>query len=355
MRRSGRAAPCEHPAIVNFASNGALGELLHLAASATADPVRARALRRAGRATLTWRHEARDLLAAGRPLTMLDRVGPWIADEIMRLGSRDEDVRPSPMRDGFLTWTHVAPAAEPFIDRVLGDLQTHTVWSDGHSTVGEMAAAASERGYRYLLITDHSKGLPVANGLDEERMRSSWVELDAAAAERSLRLLRGIEMNIDVDGSGDMEPALLGELDVILGAFHSSLRKREDQTPRYLAALRNPWVDVLAHPRCRMYNSRTGLTADWPRVFAEARTLDKAIEIDGYPDRQDIDLALLRMAVDAGVRLSLGSDSHHVVDLDYMTFSAGAAMLAGVPQERVINCMAADDLIAWAAQHRRSD
>jgi len=343
-----------YSAVVDFASNAVLGELLHVAAEANADPVRARALRRAGRATLTWRHEVRDLLDAGRPLPLLDRVGPWIADEITRLGSLDQDVHPPLVRDGFLTWTQVAPAAAPFLDRVLGDLQAHTVWSDGHSTVDEMAAAASERAYRYLLVTDHSKGLPVANGLDEERMRSSWGELEAASAGRSIRLLRGIEMNIDLDGSGDMEPVLLGELDVILVAFHSSLRKREDQTERYLAALRNPWVDVLAHPRCRMYNIRSGLTADWPRVFAEARRLDKAIEIDGYPDRQDIDLALLRIAVDGGVRISLGSDSHHVVDLDYMTFSAGAAMLAGVPQERVVNCMPADDLVAWAAQHRRT-
>jgi putative hydrolase len=121
----------------------------------------------------------------------------------------------------------------------------------------------------------------------------------------------------------------------------------------YLAALRNPWVDVLAHPRCRMYSGRIGLQADWSRVFAEAHRLDKAIEVDGYPARQDIDVDLLRCAVESGCRISFGSDSHHVIDLDFMLFSRGAAGAADLPPERVINCMPADELMAWAAEHRR--
>ena len=170
-----------------------------------------------------------------------------------------------------------------------------------------------------------------------------------------IRLLRGVEMNVDGAGEGDMDASVLRELDVILGAFHSALRRKEDQTERYLAALRNPWVDVLGHPRCRMFNFRIGLSADWPRVFAEAARLDKAIEVDGYPDRQDIDVELLRVALESGCRISLGSDAHHVVDLDFMTFAKGAVALVGIPPERVINCMPADELIAWAAQHRHPE
>ena len=207
-----------------------------------------------------------------------------------------------------------------------------------------MAATAVDAGYEHLLITDHTKGLSIANGMSEERLREQCSEFDRVMTVVPLRILRGVEMNIDGAGEGDMDASVLSELDVILGAFHSALRRKEDQTERYLAALRNPWVDVLGHPRCRKFNFRIGLSADWPRVFAEAAKLDKAIEVDGYPARQDIDVELLRVALESGCRISLGSDAHHVVDLDYMTFAKGAAALVGIPPERVINCMPADEL-----------
>jgi DNA polymerase (family 10) len=265
-----------------------------------------------------------------------------------------DPVETPPVREGFLSWAEAAALAPGFEGTVRGDLQAHTLWSDGHSTTDEMVAAAATRGYEYLLITDHSQGLEIARGLTPERFVEQWRELSELEGRRPLRLLRGIEMNIDEEGGGDMPEETLGQLDVILGAFHSALRRKEDRTERYLAALRNPWVDVLAHPRCRMYGGRVGLNADWPRVFAEAARLDKAIEVDGYPARQDIDVELLRCAVESGCRVSFGSDAHHVVDLDFMTFSRGIAGAAELPPERVINCMHADELVAWAAQHRRA-
>ena len=301
-----------------------------------------------------WRVEAAELVARGVSLTTLDRVGPWIAGEIARLADSAGDVRPPPLRDGFLTWTLASDAAQHWPGRVRGDLQTHTVWTDGHSTVEEMATAAAAAGYEHLLITDHTKGLPIANGLSEERLREQWTEFDRVANAVPIRLLRGVEMNIDSVGDGDMDASVLRELDVILGAFHSALRRKEDQTERYLAALRNPWLDILGHPRCRMFNFRIGLSADWPRVFAEAAKLDKAIEVDGYPDRQDVDVQLLRVAAESGVRISLGSDAHHVVDLEFMMFAKGAVALVGIPPERVINNMPADELVAWAGSHRRT-
>jgi histidinol phosphatase-like PHP family hydrolase len=260
---------------------------------------------------------------------------------------------PPALRAGFRTWTMASENAARFDAAVLGDLQTHTVWSDGHSTVSEMAAAARDRGYRHLLLTEHSKGLPIAGGLDEARLRAQRPELEAASAEAGIRMLQGLEMNIDPHGDGDMEPGALAELDVVLGAFHSKLRLRDDQTERYLAAIRNPWVDVLAHPRCRIWNFRLGLWCDWPAVFREAALLDKAVEVDGYADRQDLNIDLLEIARDCGCRISLGSDSHHVVDLGFITFSIGAVVEAGIDPERVINCMPADDLVAWAHDHRR--
>jgi DNA polymerase (family 10) len=108
-----------------------------------------------------------------------------------------------------------------------------------------------------------------------------------------------------------MEAAALRKLDLVLGSFHSSLSTTEDQTERYLAAVRNPHLHVLGHSRGRIYNYRLGLSADWPRVFAEAAHLDRAVEIDSYPDRQDLNLALLKLAKKEGVRISLGTDAHH--------------------------------------------
>ena len=332
--------------------NRVIAELLTRESASVEDEQRRRALRRAARAAFMWPVEAAELAASGKPLTTLSRVGPWISGEIERLAALGGDVEPAPLRAGFRTWAEAASDAPRFAGTVRGDLQAHTVWSDGHSTTEEMLEAAAARGYAYLLITDHSQGLPIAHGLSPERLREQWAEFDALAGGFPVRILRGMEMNIDEEGAGDMPEESLRELDVILGAFHSALRRTDDQTERYLAAIRNPWVDVLAHPRCRMFDRRVGLSADWPRVFAEAARLDKAIEVDGYLARQDVDVDLLRIAVDAGVRVSFGSDSHHVVDLDYMTFSVGAAVAAGVRPERVINCMSADDLAAWAAQHR---
>ena len=340
-------APDNEPALP---PNRVIAEILLAASDHAETEQRQRALRRAGRAALMWPVEAHELQLRGEPLTSLSKVGPWVASQMLEHAG--DPVETPPVRDGFLSWAEATALAQRFDGTVRGDLQAHTLWSDGHSTTDEMLTAAVARGYEYLLVTDHSQGLEIAHGLTPERFIEQWQEFAALDGRHPLRLLRGIEMNIDEEGAGDMPEATLQGLDVILGAFHSALRRKEDKTERYLAALRNPWVDVLAHPRCRMYGARVGLVADWPRVFAEAARLDKAIEVDGYPARQDVDVELLRCAVESGCRISFGSDAHHVVDLPFMTFSLGAAAAASVPAERVINCMPADDLCAWAAGHR---
>ena len=332
--------------------NRLIAEILLAASEHAETDQRQRALRRAGRAALMWPVEARELQARGDSLTALPRVGPWIAEQMLEHAG--DQVETPEVRAGFLSRAEASAQAPHFRGTVRGDLQAHTLWSDGHSTTDEMMEAAAARGYEYLLITDHSQGLEIAHGLTPERFVEQWREFAELDGRYPIRLLRGIEMNIDEDGGGDMPEATLADLDVILGAFHSALRRKEDKTDRYLAALRNPWVDVLAHPRCRMYGARVGLHADWPRVFAEAARLDKAIEVDGYPARQDIDAELLRHAAESGCRISFGSDSHHAIDLDYMTFSRAIAATVDLSPERVINCMSASDLIAWAAQHRRA-
>jgi len=146
-----------------------------------------------------------------------------------------------------------------------------------------------------------------------------------------------------------MDPKALARLDIVLGAFHSALRTKEDQTSRYLAALRNADIQILGHPRGRIYNFRIGLKADWPRVFAQAEKLDKAVEIDSYPDRQDLNLALLRIARKEGVRISLGTDSHHPHQLEFIELGLAAALKARIRPDRILNFMDLASLQAWVA------
>lgn len=336
-------------------ANAEISELLCLAAEEPGRSVQQRrALRRAGRAAWRWPIEAAALVAAGRSPTELRFVGPWIATLISAWIADPPSVpEPPPLRRGFLTRTAADQILQSTSTRrpARGDLQTHTLDSDGTETVAAMAQAAAARGLSYLAITDHSRGLAIANGMDELRLAKQGDEirrLNAQAAATGFRILRSVEMNLSPTGGGDLDPAFLATLDLVLGAFHSRLRVEDDQTDRYLAALSNPSVHVLAHPRGRIFNHRLGLRADWRAVFGYARERDRAVEIDGYPDRQDLDDELLRIAADTGVRISLGSDAHASSQLEFLDFSLAAARRAGIADDRIINCMDADELVAWA-------
>jgi histidinol phosphatase-like PHP family hydrolase len=220
-----------------------------------------------------------------------------------------------------------------------------------------MAVAAEERGYEYIAITDHSQGLKIAGGIDASQLHAQADEIGALNAEfkranKKIRVLRSIELNLNPAGQGDMEVQALANLDLVLGCFHSSLRKQEDQTERYIAALRNPTIQTLGHPRGRIYNYRIGLQADWSRVFGTAAELDKAVEIDSYPDRQDLNVSLIKMARKAGCRISLGTDAHGASQLRFMELGAAAALLCKVDLDRILNFMNHDELVQWAANTR---
>jgi histidinol phosphatase-like PHP family hydrolase len=238
-----------------------------------------------------------------------------------------------------------------------GDLQMHTHYSDGSGTIRDMADAAEERGYEYIGITDHSKGLKIAGGIDERRLAKQQVEIakvNTATAKRGgkVTVLSSIEMNLNPRGEGDMDPRSLGKLDLVLGSFHSALRKKEDQTQRYLRAIRNADIQILGHPRGRIYNYRLGLKADWARVFGRAAKLGKAVEIDSYPDRQDLNVSLLKIARREGVRISLGTDAHHPWQLEFIELGLAAALLARIPAERIVNFLPVAQLKKWVASVR---
>ena len=313
------------------------------------------ALKRASRNALLWPDEATDLIATGRPLTELQGIGPNLAKLVTGWMKSPPSEPPNPLSLEFLTMSRAKRvlAENPrWSDKLNGDLHMHTDWSDGSATVYEMARAACERGYKYIGITDHTKALRIVRGLDESRLDAQGQEI--RAVNESLRseglpleVLRSAEVNLSVNGEVDIDLAVLGNLDVVLGSFHSALRKQEIQTARYIAALRNPAIQILGHPQGRVYNYRAGLEAEWARVFAEAARLDKAVEIDGYADRQDLKISLLKIAKREGVRVSLGTDAHHPWQLIFMPFSLAAACLAKIRPDRIVNFLSARDLKAW--------
>jgi histidinol phosphatase-like PHP family hydrolase len=341
-------------------TNGDLSLLLQRAGDAEQGH-RRRALHRAGRAALMWPEEASWTVAAGGDLESLAGVGPWIAARIAEWLDQPPDLgEPDELRNGFLTRAQVRAvlSSHPeWIEGLHGDLQMHTTDSDGRSPLPEMVDAAEMLGRSFVAVTDHSKSLRIAKGMDEAHMLEQGRRIDALNRRlveegRSIRVLRSIEMDVFVDGSGDMDPAALAGLDVVLGAFHTGLRTRDDQTERYLAALRNPTVDVLAHPRTRKFGRRAGLRADWPAVFQEAARLGKAVEIDASPDRQDLDVELIRSAREAGVLISIGSDAHNPGELEFMEFGLAAAIEAGIPRERILNFWSATEVMEWAGAER---
>jgi putative hydrolase len=253
--------------------------------------------------------------------------------------------------------TPMAEGAAELRAALKGDLHAHTFASDGHATIREMAEAAIYLGHQYLVISDHSPRLTIANGLTTERLMAQLDEIDALNAELApFRLLTGIEVDINEDGSLDQSPDVLSRLDVVVASSHSELRMpMEPMTRRMVAALANPLMDVLGHCTGRMSRrrrpSRPESTFDPDIVFAAARRFDKAIEINCLPDRLDPPKRLLRLAVETGCRISIDSDAHYTGQLDWVRVGCERAFLCGVTAPMIVNAMPADELLAWTAAH----
>ena len=339
-------------------SNTHLAELLAREAEKSSG-ILVRAFRRAARSAFLWPENVVDLVAQKRPLTELRGVGPFIAKQLQRWLEKPplQGTRPPPLRRDFFALADARKllrANPAWAKSLRGDLQMHTRWSDGSGTIAEMAEAARQRDYEYSAITDHSKGLKIAGGIDEKRLAKQQAEIAKvnARAKQRTTVLSSIELNLNPRGEGDMDPKALAKLDLVLGSFHSVLRVKHDQTARYLSALRNPDIQILGHPRGRIYNYRLGLKADWPRVLAEAAKLNKAVEIDCYPDRQDLNLSLLKIVRREGARISLGTDAHHPWQLEFIELGLAAALKAKIPAERIINFMSILQLREWVGRVR---
>ncbi len=232
-----------------------------------------------------------------------------------------------------------------------GDCHSHTDASDGGSPLAEMAVTARSLGHEYLVVTDHSPRLTVANGLSAERLRAQLrqvAELNAAL-DPGFRVLTGIEVDINEDGSLDQDPDLLAQLDVVVASVHSKLRMPgAEMTERMLTAIAHPAVDVLGHCTGRMVagnRKRPPSDFDAAAVFAACAEHGVAVEINSRPERQDPPSPLLRAAVEAGCDFTIDSDAHAPGQLDWLTGGCARAVACEVPAERIRNTWTAERLL----------
>ena len=241
--------------------------------------------------------------------------------------------------------------------RLRGDCHAHSDWSDGGSPIREMALAARDLGHDYLVLTDHSPRLTVANGLTADRLEQQLDIVAEVNAELApFRLLTGIEVDINEDGTLDQKPALLARLDVVVASVHSKLRMpAEEMTPRMVAAVANPHTDILGHCTGRLLRGGRGTRPesefDAEVVFAACEAFGVAVEINSRPERLDPPTRLLQLAVETGCTFSIDTDAHAPGQLDWQVNGCERAVRCAVDPSTIVNTWSADELLAWTADH----
>ena len=250
-----------------------------------------------------------------------------------------------------------SPAGAELLDRLRGDLHTHSEWSDGTTSIDAMLDAARLLGREYLALTDHSPELTVANGLTAERLTEQLQDVADLDGRGGVRLLPGIEVNVMADGVLDQTPEMLDRLDVVVASLHSRLRADSSEvTMRLLAAIADPHTNVIGHITGRLVEGRRGTRPqsefDADRVFAAAAEARVAIEINSRPERQDPPDDLLAKAIEAGCLFSIDTDAHAPGHLDFLGLGAERAAAGGVPPERIVTTWPVDDLLAWTHERR---
>ncbi|WP_249870929.1 DNA polymerase/3'-5' exonuclease PolX [Oceanobacillus saliphilus] len=232
---------------------------------------------------------------------------------------------------------------------IKGDLHMHTTWSDGAQSLGEMVKHVQAKGYSYMAITDHSKYLRVANGLDETRLRKQREEI-ATLNEKldDFHIFAGVEMDILPDGTLDFSDDFLREMDYVIGAIHSSFSQSEEKIMKRLyTALENPYVSLIAHPTGRLIGRRAGYNVNVEKLIEKAKETNTALEINANPNRLDLSSEWVRKAQEAGVTLAINTDAHSYPMLDHMLYGVGVARKGWVEKEMVMNTWSKEQLIDY--------
>jgi DNA polymerase (family 10) len=289
--------------------------------------------------------------AAGTPLPIADEqelygtLGlPYVAPELREgrgeIDAAEEDTLPS-----LIT-----------LPDVRGVLHCHSQYSDGKATIAEMAAAARERGWSYLGISDHSQSAFYAGGLSRDAVREQHAEIDRINDEMDgFRVLKGIEADILADGTVDYDTELLDSFDYVIASVHSRFSmEREAMTERVLRALDDPHVTVLGHPTGRLLLTREPYANDMEAVIQKATEVGVAVELNADPHRLDIDWRYCQMAKQLGCTIEIGPDAHSTGGLDNMEIGIGIARKGWLEAGDVLNTGSADDVLAWARSRRES-
>jgi DNA polymerase (family 10) len=241
------------------------------------------------------------------------------------------------------------------VDDLRGDLHAHTTATDGRNSLAEMAAAAADRGFAYLAITEHSQRLTMTHGLDAKRLRKQGEAIDRLNADGklSITVLKGIEVDILEDGSLDLPDEALGDLDLVVGAVHHKFDlSRERQTERILRAMDRPCLNILAHPSGRLIQEREPYDVDMVRIIRAAADRGCFLELNAHPERLDLIDSHCRMAREAGVLVAINSDAHGVEDFDNLRYGVGQARRGWLGKADVLNTRPLNELKKLLARRR---
>jgi DNA polymerase (family 10) len=342
-------------------SNRALAEALFTLSDAEPPGDRRLALLRAGYAAFDSPDEVRQELLQDSPRWLRPLITQLVTCRgedalhaaVQRLQG-GENSRRRPARRGYLSRTEMnetlrSGPEDIHPQRMRGAFHWHTLDSDGKATLEAMARACGRRGYAWSMVTDHSRGLEVASGLDLEgvRLQQGRVARWNRQHGEDHHVFQGLEVEILSDGTLDVPKGERLEVKCVVAAVHSQFDPDRDQTERLVRAVHTPGVHVLAHPHGRHFHHRPGLRARWENVFSACADVGVAVEINGFPRRQDLNPDLARLAVDQGCEIILASDAHAVPHLEFDAYASAIAMRAEVPRERILNVKHADEFETW--------
>jgi putative hydrolase len=296
-----------------------------------------------------------ELSHTGR-LKHLPGVGASTASVVMEALAGDIPLRLADLESSPPSFLALDQAAKDLRAALIGDCHTHSEWSDGTVPILEMASAARDLGHQYIVLTDHSPRLQVANGLSAARLEAQLDDVARLNEELGpFRVLTGIETDILSDGRLDQRSELLARLDIVVASVHSKLRMPgPEMTERMLAAIRDPNMDILGHCTGRMRKAsgdRPESEFDARAIFEACAEHGKAVEINSRIERRDPPRRLLELALDTGCLFSIDSDAHAPGELEWLAIGAERAATAGIPTDRIVNTWPMDRLLQWAADH----
>jgi DNA polymerase (family 10) len=224
---------------------------------------------------------------------------------------------------------------------IKGDLHIHTKWSDGENSIEEMAKKGIELGYKYLAVCDHTKGLQIANGLDEVRITEQFKEIEKLNEELDeIEILKGAEVNIDSNGKLDLNNSILKELDVVIASIHSGFKNTKQKlTDRIISAMHNDYVNIIGHPTGRIIHQREALDLDLIEIFTVASELGIHMELNSFPNRLDLSDLNCRKAKNSDLKIVINTDAHNKTQMNHMELGVATAKRGWIEKPDVLNCL----------------